>query len=297
MEENLRELSKRLSEASSLLTTVLDSGQLSSESRSVQNIRTNDTTHSSTTSTARISHSLSGTSRSRETSVSTNPPSGNGLSNAIGHRIGSAVARARSMITSSSSGGLYSRLSRRERLRASSPSSQLNNKRSKQEAAPLKKVFEFVLVNVCAESESWIINDENVALRGLIEITTASNEAEIRSEIGKATRIKFPMVSDSDFEFLRASRRKLSKPVNCRAFDYQQVKLLAGQGSIYIKVKDGLDCLFIDESSLNEVDEEGMFFQIDNADLLMFIMFEASVVYVGGMAGCLGYTLLTYSLI
>jgi hypothetical protein len=131
------------------------------------------------------------------------------------------------MITSSASGGAYSRLSQRERLRASSSigDNQSTNKRKKKETSPLKKAFEFVLVNISVESESWTIADENIVLRGLIELTAASKEAEIRAEIGKATRMKFPMISDTDFEFLRATRRKLSKLVSCQSFDYQQVKL------------------------------------------------------------------------
>ena len=53
------------------------------------------------------------------------------------------------------------------------------------------------------------------------------------------------MVNDGDFEFLRATRRKLSKPVSCPSYDYEQIKLLADQGSIYVKLKDGLDCLLV----------------------------------------------------
>ena len=86
---------------------------------------------------------------------------------------------------------------------------------------------------------------------------TASKEAEIRAEIGKATRMKFPMVGDTDFQFLRATRRKLSQPVSCQSYDYQQVKLLAGQESIYLKLKDGLECLIVDDTC----DDEGTVFR------------------------------------
>ena len=92
------------------------------------------------------------------------------------------------------------------------------------------KAFEFVLMNITLESESWAIAQNIVlrgliALRGLIEITKNSKEADIRQAIGKATRQKFSMISNDDFEFLRATRRKLSKPVCCQAFDYKQLKL------------------------------------------------------------------------
>ena len=263
MEGNLRELSQHLKEASSLLSTLLDSGQLSS-ANSINGIINNQAAVVPQSTVSR-STAASTASRSEETAVRSEVRSGIGLSTAIGSRIGSAVARARSMITSSASGSAYSRLSQRERLRASTSaaSNQLTNKRQKKETVPLKKVFEFVLANITVESESWAITDENIALRGLIETTTASKEAEIRAEIGKATRLKYPMVSDSDFEFLRATRRKLSKPVSCQSYDYQQVKLLAGQGSIYVKLKDGLECLLVDDSC----DDEGTVFRNEMLNL------------------------------
>lgn len=246
MEENLRELSKHLREASTLLSTVLDDGH----STSVDGINANNQPTAASSSRS--------TTNTASTSQQTSVRSGIGLSTAIGSRIGSAVARARSMITSSASRGAYSKLGQRERLRAASTpaTNQPTNKRQKKEAVPVKKAFEFVLVNVTNENESWAITDETVVLRGLIEITTQSNEAEIRAEIGNATRTKYPMVSDSDFEFLRATRRKLSKPVSCQSYDYQQVKLLSGQGSIYLKLKDGLDCLFIDDD--DNSDDQGI---------------------------------------
>ena len=38
-------------------------------------------------------------------------------------------------------------------------------------------------------------------MRGLIEITTDAKEKGIRSKIGEAVRVKFPMVGDDDFNF------------------------------------------------------------------------------------------------
>ena len=261
MEQNFRELSQHLREASSLLSTILDSGQLPGANSSNSNNHAGVVPTIMSNSTPSTTTTLS-SSRSGETAVRSELRPGIGLSTAIGSRIGTAVARARSMITSSASGGAYSRLSQRERLRATTSvgTNQPTNKRKKKETGPITKAFEFVLVNISVESESWAITDENIVLRGLIELTTASKEAEIRAEIGKATRMKFPMVSDTDFQFLRATRRKLSQPVSCQSYDYQQVKLLAGQGSIYLKLKDGLECLFVDDTC----DDEGTVFRSHN---------------------------------
>ncbi|CAB4036236.1 Hypothetical predicted protein, partial [Paramuricea clavata] len=97
-----------------------------------------------------------------------------------------------------------------------------------------------------------------------------SKEAEICAEIGKATRLKYPMVSDSNFEFLRATRRKLLKLVSCQSYDYQQVKLLASQGSIYVKLKDGLECLLVDDSC----DDEDTVFRNEMLNLNYTMMYK-----------------------
>ena len=93
-------------------------------------------------------------------------------------------------------------------------------------------------------------------LRGIVEIDPMSKEAEIREKIGNCLRLKYRIVTNSDFQFLRATRRKLSKPVNCGGFDFKQIKILAGQGSIYLKLKDWLYCM-INEDHNSDDDEAG----------------------------------------
>ena len=204
MEENLRQLSEHLSQASTLLTSVLGSTGGPSDNISRSNTSARQPSLASWGIAAAV----------------------------IGSNISGAVARARSMMTHSASQGVYSRLNKRERLRASTSSSAIPHRNKRQKKEVETKAFEFVLMNITLESESWAIAEENIALRGLIEITTNSKETDIRQAIGKATRQKFSMISNDDFEFLRATRRKLSKPVCCQAFDYKQLKLLAGQGSM-----------------------------------------------------------------
>jgi hypothetical protein len=52
--------------------------------------------------------------------------------------------------------------------------------------------------------------------------------------------------------------------------NYQQVKLLAGQGSIYLKMKDGFDCVLV------EVDPEDSSFDFEKkgevANLSLFLL-------------------------
>ncbi len=102
----------------------------------------------------------------------------------------------------------------------------------------------------------WSLSEDKVQLRGIIEINSNSKEADIRKELGKAMRIKYKNISNTDIEFLRAIRRKLSKPVNCGDFNFKEVKLIVGQGSLYVKMKDWIYCL-IGEESNNSDDETG----------------------------------------
>ncbi|CAB4030287.1 leucine-rich repeat-containing DDB_G0290503 isoform X1 [Paramuricea clavata] len=157
--------------------------------------------------------------------------------------VGSVLSRARAMISQSVSNGACSRLGRRERLRAtSSPRQQNPPKKQKKDE---QKVFEFVIVDV-RESEgnsSWSFSEDIVLLRGIIQISNSSGEREMREQIGLATRMKYSILNNEDFAFLRATRRVLAKPVNSGAYDFKQVKLLAGQGSIYLKLKDHIYCL------------------------------------------------------
>ena len=74
-----------------------------------------------------------------------------------------------------------------------------------------------------------MIFDDNIILRGLIQLSPESSEMDIRKKLGEVTRVKFPTVSDSDFVFLRAIRRKLLIPVTCDSFAYKQLKVVAGQ--------------------------------------------------------------------
>ena len=58
--------------------------------------------------------------------------------------------------------------------------------------------------------------------------------------------------------FLRANRRKLSTPVSCEEYTYKQVKLLCGQGAIYIKMKSGLNCLTCDDNGTSLIEDDDL---------------------------------------
>ena len=190
MEDNLPSLSNHLSQASSIIPSLLEENQ---------------------------------------PSVAATP----GTSRNVGD-VSSTLNRARAILNTSISRGNFTRLNRRERLR--SQATDLQPTSEKKRKVRIEKTFEFVLVDVDSEEDNWAISNDIVLLRGLVDISTDSKEDDIRKEIGNAVRLKFPAVNDTDFEFLRATRRKLSKPVNCRGYDFKQLKVITGQGAIYAPI-------------------------------------------------------------
>ena len=185
----------------------------------------------------------SATSNSASNSAQTMVSTSGGMTS-----VSQAVSRARAMMHHSTSRGLYSRLGARERLRASSStdSAPSNSKRPK---VAKDKVFEFVLMRFDDENdedlkpEHWMLTDENIVLRGLVTLNLEANELAVRKALCDAIQLTYPAVGCNDIVFLKANRRKLTKPVNCGEYSFKQVKSLTGQGAIYIKLKDGYSFL------------------------------------------------------
>ncbi len=192
--------------------------------------------------------------------VSSAPSSANRM--AAMSTVSLAVDRARSMLNQSQLRGACSRLNSRERLRATSTSVSSAPKRAKQE---FEKAFEFVLVKYPEQDadglpidfDNWQLSDECIVLRGFVTLKSEANEAAVRKAIADAIQLKYPNVTPSDLEFLKANRRKLTRPVNCQEYSFKQIKLLAGQDCIYVTIKAGFDFVLDsnDGTENNENDE------------------------------------------
>ena len=225
MEEHLRNLADSLGECSRLVSQVLASSSSSSKTKVPDSV--------------------------------TQVVSENNLSST--NNVASAVERARSMLQRSRSTGLCSRLSQRERLRSASSSVPTSHRGKKQKTTPEQsKPFEFALMHVGDddEEESLSINHDNILLRGFVNLVNTDGEDDIRSKIGDAIRLKYPLVGNRDFVFLRANRRKLSTPVSCEEYTYK--KLLCGQGAIYIKMKSELNCIICDDDGNSLIEDDDL---------------------------------------
>ena len=163
--------------------------------------------------------------------------------------IANAVERARSMITFSSRRGSFTRLNQRERLRASSSNTSASKKQTQKRTNIEKKPFEVVLVSTPVDyddeepGETMLLSEEVIVLRGFLQIYSNASESDIRKSICDVVNQKYPLVSSNDFEFMKANRRKLTKPISCEDYDFKQLKLLVGQGSIYVKMKKHFEYL------------------------------------------------------
>ena len=107
------------------------------------------------------------------------------------------------------------------------------------------------------EEENLSINHDIILLRGFVNLFSADGEG-IRSKIGDAIKLKYPLVGNRAFIFLRANRRKLITPVSCEEYKYKQVKLLCGQGVICIKMKSELNCLIRDDNRNSLIEDNDL---------------------------------------
>ena len=213
-----------------------------------------------TSSTSHVRHQ-----RPRATATDSSAP---GRSTTFAN-LGRVVSRAQGMMQQASSSGLYRRLSQSERLRATTSSSSPQF-RSSSRGLPAKKPkvdesrpFEFVLVSFGEEDEGKNLKDGNVLLRGFVTLSTSDCEQVIKDKIAKAINTRFPIINGKDLIFLKANRRKLENIVTADNFDYKQVKLLAGQGAIYLKLKDSYEFM-LEQTSLSDEDDDDFASKIDD---------------------------------
>ena len=161
------------------------------------------------------------------------------------------LARAKSMLAASSNAGLYRRLNKNERLRAAAgKSSSLQGSSSSKKEKPLrsseKKPFEFALLRApevdSDGEEEDSLRKEYVINRGIITLTPSDTEKLIRDKIVSSLKPRYPMIENRDFEFVKVVQKKISvlQLGKGTQYDYSVVKKLAGQGLLYIRMKQAM---------------------------------------------------------
>ena len=150
-------------------------------------------------------------------------------------------------MATSSNAGLYKRLNKNERLRAaagkSSSKGSTSSKKEKAARSLEKKPFEFALlrahdVDSDGEEEDSLRKDY-VINRGIVTLTASDTEKLIREKIVSSLKTRYPMIESRDFEFVKVVKKKISvlQMGKGTEYDYTVVKKLAGQGLLYIRMK------------------------------------------------------------
>ena len=155
------------------------------------------------------------------------------------------------MLRESSSSGLYRRLNRNERLRAASPyqqSRQTSAKPAKEKAKKEKKAIEFALVRCWDddEDEPHHLKWDSVIASGMLMLNDNDDDKAIRYSLKESLAAKMPSLGDNDFDFVKVRHKTITMlglgPGT--EFNYAVVKKMAGQGLLYVKVKQGYEFLY-----------------------------------------------------
>ena len=83
-------------------------------------------------------------------------------------------------------------------------------------------------------------SEEDVCCTGMVDIVTNANEISIRSAIQEVLVNRVPDIHTWDFDFVKVKGKKVTTPVFKKGQDvgYKQLKALAGQGAIYVRLKN-----------------------------------------------------------
>ena len=167
-----------------------------------------------------------------------------------------ALDHARNMIRSSTASGTYRRLNRSERLRATAPFNNRNKTQAKPVASGKKKALEFALLKCFGDSSDEDLVEEHhlkwdsAIANGMIMLDEEDDEQSVRNAIKESVGKKFPIIRANDSEFVKVRQKKISvlELGPGTEYNYSVVKKMAGQGLLYVKVKEGFECVYGESS-------------------------------------------------
>jgi hypothetical protein len=175
-----------------------------------------------------------------------------------GRSVNETLARARSMMQSSRTTGVFRRLSSSERLRATSGPKEKKSKTASSSGSK-DKPFEFALL-ACGDVDSDEPDDslkkDMILDRGIVSlINEKDNEAAIREKLVSSLKGKYGLIGQNDFEFTKVNQKKISVLHLSKGteYNYDVVKKLVGQGILYVRIRWGYEFV-IEQTSDSESD-------------------------------------------
>ena len=177
--------------------------------------------------------------------------------------IAETLVRARSMMQTSTNTGFYRRLNRNERLRAAAAATSTKSKKEKKSKPLEKKPFEFALLRAKSEESDEedaveTLKKENIVERGMIELAEDDSEATVRAKVASSLKSQYSLLGPNDFEFVKVTQKTVSvlRLAENTEYNYNVVKKLAGQGLLYICVKQAFDFVLTEQVDLEEDQNE-----------------------------------------
>ena len=177
--------------------------------------------------------------------------------------IAEILVRARSMMQTSTNTGFYRRLNRNERLRAAAAATSTKSKKEKKSKPLEKKPFESALLRAKSEESDEedaveTLKKENIVERGMIELAEDDSEATVRAKVASSLKSQYSLLGPNDFEFVKVTQKTVSvlRLAENTEYNYNVVKKLAGQGLLYIRVKQAFDFVLTEQVDLEEDQNE-----------------------------------------
>ena len=163
--------------------------------------------------------------------------------------INETLRRAQGMLSESSSTGLCRRLNRQERLRAAAGTSYQRTSQAKSTAKKQKKVLEFALLRYWDADDTDEVHHlkwNSIIASGILELEECADENTIRKAVKESLKVKFPLIGINDFEFVKVCYKAVStlQLGPGTEYNYSVTKKMAGQGLLYLKVKQGFEFIY-----------------------------------------------------
>ena len=171
--------------------------------------------------------------------------------------VAETLLRARSMMQTSTNSALYRRLNRNERLRAATASTgSTKNKKSKSKPVE-KKPFEFAVLRANSEESDEeddveTLKKEKIIERGMIVLNEDDDESNVRAKIVSSLQGQYSLLGPNDFDFVKVTQKRISvlRLGENTEYNYGVVKKLAGQGLLYIRIKQAFDFVVNEHAEL-----------------------------------------------
>jgi len=111
-----------------------------------------------------------------------------------------------------------------------------------------KKPFEFALLRANSEEsdeedEVETLKKEKIIERGMIVLNEDDDESSVRAKITSSLKAQYSLLGPNDFDFVKVTQKKISvlRLAENTEYNYGVVKKLAGQGLLYIRMKQAFD--------------------------------------------------------